>query len=89
MSIVVKSADVAERLFLSHSQLKKLVKEHNVLHRTDGKGGYILGADAEEQLSKLMMTTTRDKANARARNKAVEAAAKTRDKNKKKASSTR
>lgn len=78
---VVRSVDVAERLFLTHGQLKTLVKTHDIPHKTDGKGGYVLLPEAEEQIAKAMMATTSAKALHRARKAAGIQGAETRKKN--------
>lgn len=61
MSSVVKSGELAEKLFVSHALIKTLVKKHNIPYRPDRAGGFILAAEAEEQLVSCMLATAKEK----------------------------
>lgn len=67
MSPVIKSAELAEKLYVSHNLIKTLVKKNNIPYRPDRQGGFILSAESEKTIAELMMAGAHDKKLARIR----------------------
>ena len=78
MTSLVKSSELAEKLFVSHALIKTLVKKNNIPYRPDRAGGFILAAEAEEQLVSCMLATAKEKKLSRIRAKAGATGAQTR-----------